>query len=115
VEILVAGAIGILTACGIYLELRGSAFPVVVGLMLISYAVNLFIVATGRLTVGRPPIIGAGAVTYADPLPQALVLTAIVIGLATTVFTIVVALVMSVPTEDETTEPASARRHEPRR
>jgi multicomponent K+:H+ antiporter subunit C len=93
VEILVAGAIGLLTACGIYLTLRGSPFPVVLGLTLLSYAVNLFIVATGRLTVGRPPIVAAGATGYADPLPQALVLTAIVIGLATTVFAIVLALV----------------------
>ena len=50
-EILVAGAIGLLTACGIYLMLRGSSFPVVLGLMLLSYSVNLFIVAMGRLTV----------------------------------------------------------------
>ena len=100
-EILVAGAIGLLTACGIYLMLRGSSFPVVLGLMLLSYAVNLFIVAMGRLTVGRPPIVAAGAAAYADPLPQALVLTAIVIGLATTVFAIVLALVVSVPTGDD--------------
>lgn len=100
-EILVAGAIGLLTACGIYLVLRDSSFPVVLGLMLLSYSVNLFIVAMGRLTVGRPPIVAAGAATYADPLPQALVLTAIVIGLATTVFTIVLALAVSVPPRDE--------------
>jgi multicomponent K+:H+ antiporter subunit C len=93
VEILVAGAIGLLTACGIYLTLRGSPFPIVLGLMLLSYAVNLFIVAMGRLTVGLPPIVTAGSAAYADPLPQALVLTAIVIGLATTVFAIVLALV----------------------
>jgi multicomponent K+:H+ antiporter subunit C len=93
VELLVAGAIGLLTACGIYLTLRGSPFPIVLGLMLLSYAVNLFIVAMGRLTVGCPPIVAAGATGYADPLPQALVLTAIVIGLATTVFAIVLALV----------------------
>lgn len=100
-EILVAGTIGLLTACGIYLTLRGSSFPVVLGLMLLSYAVNLFIVATGRLTVGRPPIVAAEAVGYADPLPQALVLTAIVIGLATTVFAIVLALAVSVPAGDD--------------
>ena len=100
-EILVAGAIGLLTACGTYLMLRGSPFPVVLGLMLLSYSVNLFIVAMGRLTVGRPPIVVAGAATYADPLPQALVLTAIVIGLATTVFAIVLALAVSVPATDD--------------
>lgn len=101
-EILVAGTIGLLTACGIYLTLRGSSFPVVLGLMLLSYAVNLFIVAMGRLTVGRPPIVAAGTAAYADPLPQALVLTAIVIGLATTVFAIVLALVTSALAGDDT-------------
>ena len=55
VELLVAGAIGLLTACGIYLMLRGRTFPVVLGLMLLSYAVNLFIFAMGRLAVGVPP------------------------------------------------------------
>ena len=115
-EILVAWTIGLLTACGIYLTLRGSSFPVVVGLMLLSYAVNLFIVATGRLTVGRPPIVAAGATVYADPLPQALVLTAIVIGLATTVFAIVLALAASVPSVDDAVDvPASPREASPRR
>jgi multisubunit Na+/H+ antiporter MnhC subunit len=114
-EILVGGIIGLLTACGIYLTLRGSSFPVVIGLMLLSYAVNLFIVAMGRLTVGRPPIVVAGATVYADPLPQALVLTAIVIGLATTVFAIVLALVMSVPTGDDATDAASPLLDEPSR
>jgi multicomponent K+:H+ antiporter subunit C len=104
VEILVAGAIGLLTACGIYLVLRGSSFPVVLGLMLLSYSVNLFIVAMGRLTVGWPPIVAARAVAYADPLPQALVLTAIVIGLATTVFAIVLALAVTVPGNDDTAD-----------
>lgn len=91
-ELVVAGAIGLLTACGIYLMLRGRTFPVILGLVLLSYAVNLFIVATGRLAAGVPPIIADGAAGYADPLPQALVLTAIVIGLATTAFAIALAL-----------------------
>ena len=115
-EILVAGAIGLLAACGIYLMLRGSSFPVVLGLMLLSYSVNLFIVAMGRLTVGRPPIVAVGAAAYADPLPQALVLTAIVIGLATTVFAIVLALVASVPAGDGAADGvAPPRRDEPSR
>ena len=115
-EILVAGAIGLLTACGIYLMLRGSSFPVVLGLMLLSYSVNLFIVAMGRLTVGRPPLVAAGAAAYADPLPQALVLTAIVIGLATTVFAIVLALVVPVPAGDDAADGvAPPRRDEPSR
>jgi multicomponent K+:H+ antiporter subunit C len=91
-EALFALVIGVLTACGVYLMLRGRSFPVVLGLTLLSYAVNLFLLAMGRLTVGRPPVIAAGAAGYADPVPQALVLTAIVIGFAMTAFVIVLAL-----------------------
>jgi multicomponent K+:H+ antiporter subunit C len=91
-EALFALVIGVLTTCGVYLMLRGRSFPVVLGLTLLSYAVNLFLLAMGRLTVGRPPVISAGATGYADPLPQALVLTAIVIGFAMTAFVIVLAL-----------------------
>ncbi len=93
-EFLVAGAIAVLTACGIYLVLRGRTFSVVLGLSLLSYAVNLFIVATGRLWIGVPPLVAEGAGGYADPLPQALVLTAIVIGFAATGFAIELALAL---------------------
>lgn len=90
-EFLVATGIGLVTACGIYLLLRGRTFPVVLGLSLLGYAVNVFIFAMGRLWVDAPPILlGDGPV--ADPLPQALVLTAIVIGFATTGFVIELAL-----------------------
>lgn len=89
-EFLVATGIGWTTACGIYLLLRGRTFPVVLGLALLGYAVNVFIFAMGRLWLGMPPILsGAPA---ADPLPQALVLTAIVIGFATTGLLIEMAL-----------------------
>ncbi len=94
-EALIALSIGVLTACGVYLALRGRTFPVVLGLTFLSYAVNLFLFAMGRLAIGRPPVIRAAAVAelaYADPLPQALVLTAIVIGFAMTAFVIVLAL-----------------------
>lgn len=91
-ELLVASAIGLLTACGVYLLLRGRSFPVVLGLTLLSYAVNLFIFATGRLAVGAPPLVADGVAAWADPLPQALVLTAIVIGFATTGFAIALAV-----------------------
>lgn len=90
-EILIASAIGVLTGCGVYLVLRAYTFPVVLGLTLLSYAVNLFLFATGRLVIGQPPVI-SGAGSYADPLPQALVLTAIVIGFAMTAFVIMLAL-----------------------
>jgi len=90
-EFLVATGIGWVTACGIYLLLRARSYPVVIGLTLLGYAVNVFIFAMGRLTIGAPPILRDG-VAVADPLPQALVLTAIVIGFATTGFVIEMAL-----------------------
>lgn len=91
-ETLLSLVIGVLTACGVYLLLRAQTFPVVLGLTLLSYAVNLFLFASGRLVEGRPPIIAAGQAGYADPLPQALVLTAIVIGFAMTALFLVVLL-----------------------
>lgn len=91
-EFLVATGIGWIAACGIWLMLRGRTFPVVLGLTVFSYAVNVFIFAMGRLWSNAPPIIGAGGQQIADPLPQALVLTAIVIGFATTGFVIALAL-----------------------
>ena len=95
-EYIVALAIGVLTASGTWLLLRPRTFQVVIGLSLLSYAVNLFIVATGRLVVNAPPIVPAGAApdpaTLADPVPQALVLTAIVISFAMTALLLVVLL-----------------------
>lgn len=90
-EALIAMAIGVLTGCGVYLVLRARTFALVLGLTLLSYAVNLFLFATGRLVTGQPPVIGAAA-SPTDPLPQALVLTAIVIGFAMTAFLIVLSL-----------------------
>ena len=90
-EFLVASGIGFVTACGVYLMLRGRSFSVVLGLSLLGYAVNVFIFAMGRLWSSAPPILGQAPV-IADPLPQALVLTAIVIGFATTGFVIELAL-----------------------
>lgn len=91
-ELLLALAIGILTAGGVFLSLRAHTFPVVLGLTLLSYAVNLFLFVMGRLAIGQPPILHPEAVAYTDPLPQALVLTAIVIAFGMTAFVIVLAL-----------------------
>ncbi|WP_058555977.1 Na+/H+ antiporter subunit C [Thiohalocapsa sp. ML1] len=91
-EALLAGIIACLTGCGVYLLLRAQTFPVVLGLTFLSYAVNLFLFATGRLIVGQPAVISDAATGYADPLPQALVLTAIVIAFAMTAFVIMLAL-----------------------
>ena len=56
-ELLLASAIGVLTASGIYLLLRQRTFPVIIGVSLLSYAVNIFLFATGRLAIGQPPIL----------------------------------------------------------
>jgi multicomponent K+:H+ antiporter subunit C len=90
-EFLLATGIGFVTACGVYLLLRGRTFPVVLGLSLLGYAVNVFIFIMGRLWTNANPIVREGML-IADPLPQALVLTAIVIGFATTGFVIELAL-----------------------
>ena len=91
-EVLVASAIGLMTAAGVYLVLRRTTFPVVLGLSFLSYAVNLYLLAMGRLAIDRPPIISAGVEAYTDPLPQALVLTAIVISFGMTALIVVIAL-----------------------
>jgi multicomponent K+:H+ antiporter subunit C len=92
-ELLVASATGVLTAGGVYLLLRLRTFPVILGLALLSYAVNLFIFASGRLAVDRSPILSKyGDGIYTDPLPQALVLTAIVISFGMTAVLVMVGL-----------------------
>ena len=90
-EFLLASGIGLLVATGIYLILRARTFPVVLGLAVIGYAVNLFLFAMGRIQVNAPVVL-TDPTTVTDPLPQALVLTAIVIGFATTAFIVQLAL-----------------------
>ncbi|WP_137111042.1 Na+/H+ antiporter subunit C [Rhodobacter sp. SY28-1] len=90
-ELLVAIAIGTLTAVGIYMTLRLRTFPVILGLTFLSYAVNLFLFVSGRLTLNAAPIIGTPE-PYADPLPQALVLTAIVISFGMTAVIMIMAI-----------------------
>lgn len=95
-ETVFALAVGVLTGSGIYLLLRPRTFQVIMGLSLLAYAVNLFIFAMGRLRMGAAPVIdparGSDPALYADPVPQALVLTAIVISFATTALFLVVLL-----------------------
>lgn len=94
--LLVALGVGWLMSCGIYLILRSRVFDVVLGLTLVSYAVNLFIFFMGRIAVGKPPIvvgnIPPNLTNYADPLPQALVLTAIVISFGMTAVLLAIAV-----------------------
>ncbi len=91
-EILMASAIGVLTAAGLYLVLRFRSFPVILGIAMLSYAVNVFLFASGRLAVNLPPVLRDGVSTYTDPLPQALVLTAIVISFGMTAVVVLLAL-----------------------
>jgi multicomponent K+:H+ antiporter subunit C len=95
-EALLALFIGVMAGAGVYLLLRARTFDVVLGMTLMSYAVNVFIFLTGRVAINKSPIIdvtrAASLAQYADPLPQALVLTAIVIGFAMTALLLVIAL-----------------------
>ena len=94
-ELVLAIGIGVLTASGVFLILRPRTYQVIIGLSLISYAVNLFIFSMGRLRMDAAPVLDKGTpdpLTYTDPVPQALVLTAIVIGFAMTALFLVVML-----------------------
>ncbi|KKC34117.1 Na+/H+ antiporter subunit C [Devosia psychrophila] len=94
-ELVLAIGIGVLTSCGVFLMLRPRTFQVIIGLSLLSYAVNLFIFSMGRLMVGAAPVTASGTIDpthFTDPVPQALVLTAIVIGFAMTALFLVVML-----------------------
>lgn len=91
-EALFAIAIGTLTSCAVYLLLRARTYPVLLGLTLLSYAVNLFLFASGRLVMASAPLTDQGIERFPDPIPQALVLTAIVIGFGMTALMVVLAL-----------------------
>jgi len=95
-ELVLAIGIGVFAGCGVWLVLRPRTYQVIIGLSLLSYAVNLFIFGMGRLKVGAAPVLDKGGIgdpaAFADPMPQALVLTAIVIGFAMTALFLVVLL-----------------------
>lgn len=94
-ETMLAFVIGGLYAAGIYLILRRSLAQVIMGLTLLTNAANLLIFTVGGLTAGEPPLIPEGAEqptgAYADPVPQALILTAIVIGFGVLAFLLALA------------------------
>jgi len=104
-SLLLAIGIGVLTGAGIWLMLRSRTFDLILGLTLLSYAVNLFIFSMGRLRMNAAPIVDAARAptlaAYADPLPQALVLTAIVIGFAMTALLLVIALRARMETDSD--------------
>ncbi|MWB79353.1 Na+/H+ antiporter subunit C [Pseudooceanicola sp. 216_PA32_1] len=100
-ELLLASSIGFLTAAGLYLVLRLRTFPVILGTSLLSYAVNIFLFASGRLVVNQPPILTDGVTSYTDPLPQALVLTAIVISFGMTAVVVMIAVSAYLSADDD--------------
>ncbi|HKU40818.1 MAG TPA: Na+/H+ antiporter subunit C [Polyangiales bacterium] len=95
-EAVLALVVGVLGGAGVWLVLRPRTFQVIMGLTLLSYAVNLFIFSMGSIFIDKPPLVQAGLRPdlehYTDPMPQSLVLTAIVIGFATTALFLVVLL-----------------------
>jgi multicomponent K+:H+ antiporter subunit C len=103
-EALLAIVIGALCAGGVYLILQLRSFPVILGLSLLSYAVNVFIFVGGRIALNAPPIIRPDAAGYSDPLPQALVLTAIVISFGMTAVLLLMALGSFLHTGDDMTD-----------
>ena len=101
-EALVASAVGIMTAAGIFLILRRRTFPMILGLSFLSYAVNVFLFATGRLATNAPPVLNKyKEVAYTDPLPQALVLTAIVISFGMTAVIVIISLGAYLSSKDD--------------
>lgn len=92
-QIILAFVVGILYAAGLYMMLRRSIVKLIAGLVLLGYASNLLIFTVGRLTRAQPPLIAPGSTTppapFADPVPQALILTAIVIGFGLQAFALV--------------------------
>lgn len=111
-ELLLASAIGFLTAAGVYLTLRKRTFAVVLGTTLLSYATNLFLFSTGRLVINQPPILQDGVTAYTDPLPQALVLTAIVISFGMTAVVVIMALGAFIEGGDDRVDMPKADRKE---
>lgn len=91
-EIAISLGLGILTTCGLYLVLRPTTYSVALGLALLSYAVNALVFFSGRLNAKAPPLVLPDTNGHADPLPHALVLTAIVIGFGMTAYLVALAL-----------------------
>lgn len=115
-ETLLSFVVGGLLAAGIYLMLRRNLVRLIIGVALVSNAANLTMFVSGRLTRGNPPLIPADADlppgVFANPLPQALILTAIVIGFGLLAFSLV--LVYRANQELGTIDPDKMRVAEPR-
>jgi len=90
-ETMMSILIGILFTIGTYLILSKSLLRIILGTSVISHGVNLLILIMGGVKSGGPPLLGGFHTSYTDPLPQALILTAIVINFAITAFFLVLA------------------------
>lgn len=94
-ELVTAIGIGVIAASGVWLMLRPRTFQVIIGLSMVTYAVNLFLLTMGRLRIGAEPIVPSTTVDptqFTDPVPQSLVLTSIVISFSMTALFLVVLL-----------------------
>lgn len=100
-ELLVSLSVGVMTGAGVYLLLRNRTFPVIMGLVMLTYAINLFLFSVGGLAIDQAPVIRADAQGYTDPVPQALVLTAIVISFGMTAVIVVLALRAYIETDSD--------------
>ncbi|WP_018923677.1 Na(+)/H(+) antiporter subunit C [Salsuginibacillus kocurii] len=90
-EILMSVTVGVLFMVGVYMILTKSILRVVMGLMLMSHGAHLLLLVMSGLKEGGPPLLGEDLTYYSDPLPQALILTAIVISFGVTSFILVLA------------------------
>jgi multicomponent Na+:H+ antiporter subunit C len=91
-ELLLAIVAGVLYGTGLYLMLRRRLAQIIIGLSLLSNGSNVLILAAAGVTRGQPPLAGEGGVlpeSFADPVPQSLILTAIVIGFGVLAFLLV--------------------------
>ena len=119
-EIILAIVSGLLFVCSFYLMMRRNLLRFIIGLIILSNAVNLLIFTMGRLTRGQPPLVPHGGaevppVPYANPLPQALILTAIVISFGLLVFTLVLVYRNYTVGRTIDADNLSAAEHPPRR
>lgn len=90
-EIIMSVTVGILFAVGVYLILSRSLLRLVLGISLMGHGVHLLLMTMARLKTGAPPLLGEEAESYVDPLPQALILTSIVINFGLLAFFFVLA------------------------
>lgn len=90
-EVLMIITVGVLCAVATYLILSKSMLRVIIGIVILSHGAHILLLTMSGLKEGSPPVLGEEAVSYTDPLPQAMILTAIVIGFGITAFMLVLA------------------------